>query len=405
MPQTKIPTIAGLLIAAILVSGIIFFGERVPAMSTLFARTEINAENIKITNSTDVSFSLSWTTQSPVVGDVLVSGGNMSSRTALDDRDTPTKKIPTTTHHVTVRDLTADTQYQLTIRSDGKKAQSPSQSVSTGPSLLPSENNALGPSYGSVLSDTNQPAIGALVYVTVEGGQTLSTFVSPSGSWLIPLNRLRTSDETHYLRTTQRMTENIGVRVAGKEETQAITDTLNDSPVPVMTIGKSYDFRKQQAQVPKQPTVLGTSTVSLVAPQEGSAIPGTTPLIHGTGIPEKTVVLTLGITNPYSDTTIVGTDGIWRYTPIKNLGIGKQSVTMTTQDSSGKTIAITHLFEILKSGTQVLGDATPSATLEPTPTSTLAGEPIPTSGSILPTLIIVFIGFGLLVAGGTLLAL
>ena len=78
---------------------------------------------------------------------------------------------------------------------------------------------------------------------------------------------------------------------------------------------------------------------------------------------------------------------------------------MTSLDASGKTVAVTHLFEILKSGTQVLGDATPSATLEPTPTSTLAGEPIPTSGSILPTLIIVFIGFGLLVAGGTLLAL
>lgn len=403
------PTLIGLLIAAILVGAVVYFGERVPALSTLFARGSMSVQNIEIANVTDVSLTVSWTTQSPVVGDALVTGGSISRRLAPDDRDTPTKKSPATTHHITIRDLTPQTQYQLTVRSDGKNAEGPPQLATTGPSLPPSEDNALGPAYGNVVTEKNEPAVGAIVYATIEGGQMLSTLVSPSGSWLIPLNRARSADGMHYVEMNERQTLTLRVRTDNRRDAEAITDTLNDSPVPVMTLGKSYDFRKQQAQVPKQPAVLGSSTVSLVAPQNGSAIPSNKPLIHGTGIPGKTVVVALGITNPYSDTTTVGGDGIWRYTPKKALGIGKQSVTMTTQNSAGKTIAETHLFEILKSGTQVLGEATPSATLtiSPTasasPTSTLAGQPLPTSGSLLPTLVLVFIGIGLVISGAALL--
>ncbi|MEK7065624.1 MAG: fibronectin type III domain-containing protein, partial [Patescibacteria group bacterium] len=374
MPQRKMPTLIGLLVAALLVGAVIYFGERVPLISALFAKNGVTVQNIEITNISDISLTVSWTTQSPVIGDVLVSGGSITNRVALDDRDSPTKKSPTTTHHVTIRDLSPDTRYQVTLRAGGKKAEGPSQSATTGPSLPTIGDNTLGPAYGSVVTDSNEPANGALVYMTVEGGQTLSTLVTPSGSWLIPLNRVRSTDGTKYLETSERMTLDIRVRTDDWKDAEAITDSLNDSPVPIMTLGKSYDFRKQQAQAPKQTTVLGSSTstkqqpnVSLIAPQDGSAIPSTKPLIHGTGIPGKTVVLTLGITNPYSDTTTVGGDGLWRYTPKKPLGIGKQSITMTTQDSSGKTVAVTHLFEILKSGTQVLGIATPSATLTISP--------------------------------------
>ncbi len=113
------------------------------------------------------------------------------------------------------------------------------------------------------------------------------------------------------------------------------------------------------------------------------------------------------MTNPYTDTTTVEADGIWRYTPKTAPSAGKQSVTITTTDSQNKSVAITHLFEILKSGTQVLGDATPSATIaptvtiDPTPqtTSTLAGEPIPTTGSPLPLILLLLLGSGLLMSG------
>ena len=164
------------------------------------------------------------------------------------------------------------------------------------------------------------------------------------------------------------------------------------------------------------------NVVSLTIPAEGSAMPTTLPLIQGTGIPGKIVSLVLGITNPMGDITTVATNGLWSYTPKKPLAPGKQSVTITTNNLQNQPIAITHMFEILKSGTQVLGVATPSATLTPTttpivtltptptielvaspsatPESTLAAQPVPTSGYDLPTIILFIISIGLILGGG-----
>ena len=98
---------------------------------------------------------------------------------------------------------------------------------------------------------------------------------------------------------------------------------------------------------------------------------------------------------------------------------------MTTVNTRNQPIAMTHTFTIFKSGTQVLGDATPSATLAPTETpvpsvtetptpletitSTPSAAPTPTenlnaqpplqSGSTVPTVLLITIGFALLIGG------
>ena len=111
-----------------------------------------------------------------------------------------------------------------------------------------------------------------------------------------------------------------------------------------------------------------TGGVALTAPVQGATLSSTKPLISGIGIPGKTVTITIGITEPTIGSTIVGKDGVWRYTPKQAFLPGKQSITITTVDAKNKPVAITHTFTILKSGSQVLGDATPSGALEETPT-------------------------------------
>src|SRR3989344_1016921 len=207
MTPNKMPTLLGLAIVAALVGTVIYAGERFAIFSSLFANRGVTVQRIEITNGTDASLSISWTTESPTIGNVSVSGGTIRSRVVLDDRDSPTKKSPTTTHHVTIRDLSPDTHYQITIQVNGRNAQGSVQPVTTGPTLAQALDNSLGPAYGSVVSETGQPAAGALVYVTIEGGQKLSTLVTPSGSWLIPLNRMRTADGSQYLEVAERMAE------------------------------------------------------------------------------------------------------------------------------------------------------------------------------------------------------
>lgn len=383
MNERKIPTPIGLLLVAVL---IVLFRFAFDRIGPLFSKAKGSTapQQVAVTNVSDTSFTVSWITGEPSIGSIRLDG----TKTPYADDQTS----PSHTHSITVRNLLPETPY--TFRLHGKP-----YDVRTAPPLT-GLGTTIEPAYGQITNPSGEPAEGALMYLTLSGGQMLSTRTKQGGTWVIPLHRARTSDLTAYVSAGERIDETITIR-APNGEAHATTDTLNDNPVPVMTISKTYDFRKIQASAPKPPSVLGTSTqtVAITKPLQGAAIPSNLPLFQGTGVPGNQVLIVIGITNPVSDTFLVSEDGVWRYTPPKPLLPGKQSVTITTTNAAGKTMAITHLFEILKSGTQVLGDATPSATIEPTPTATLSGEPIPETGSSLPLINMLILGIALISSG------
>ncbi len=417
----KIPTLFGLVLLVAVMGGIALAFETISRLPAS-AAPSLQPQNVQMTNLSDTSFTVTWTTQTPATGAIVITVSKREQVTQ-DERDSTGALGKYLTHSVTVRNLTGDTEYPVKILSNGKTYLDNGKPyvVHTSPVLTTNPGN-LDPAYGSIMTSDNKAANGALVFLTLEGSQMLSTLVKPSGAWLIPLNLIRTQDGTSYLSVAdERLTETLFVRSDGLESS-AIADTLNDSPVPVMILDKNYDFRKQQAKIPEPsllaqapspvPSVLGSQTtapktanyaVKLTSPAEGSAIASFLPLIAGTGIPSKLVTITLGITNPTSDTTTVGADGLFRFTPKHPLSAGKQTVTITTVNDQNIPVAITHSFEILKSGTQVLGTATPSATLTPTfapaPVSTLAGQPLPTSATTFPTVLLITIGFILCFGG------
>ncbi len=425
---TKIPTLLGFLLVVIIV-GVVAVGSDKIFQTATKASGSIAPEKIRVVNITDTAFTVTWETGTPATGAISV-----DNRVIFDDRDTKTQE-KNTAHIATARNLTPGSEYSFRVLSNGKKNEP--VRTRTAPAITVQGGN-LEPAYGTVVSADKSPVRGALVFVTLDGSQTLATVTKQSGTWLIPLNLIRTQDLTGYLPVTDRMNIAITVQSQGLTTT-AVTDTLNASPVPDMMLGKTYDFRRANAAVPNakqlavlpSPTpptnggaVLGAATakpantVSLIVPAQGAALPTTLPFIQGTGIPGKTVSIVLGITNPIGGTAIVGGDGLWNFTPPKPLAAGAQSITITTQDKNNKPVAITNNFTILKSGTQVLGDATPSASLTPTaaptviptatvsatptPTATLSAQEVPVSGNTLPTIILLLVGAGLLVGGGVL---
>ncbi len=429
MHQKKIPTIVGLFLVVVAVMVFRFAFDRVTPLFTKAVSTHA-PKNVTVTNISDTSFTVTWTTDEAVSGSVRLDGVSPDSF-FFDERYTaPNTKQATaayTTHSVTVRNLKPNTTYKFVIVSNNVSHSNngTAYEATTAPTIS-GLGTGIEPAYGQITATNGLPLDGALVYLTLENGQTLSTFSKTTGTWVIPLNLARTTALDRYIPVAERINESIVIRNAEGEAT-ALTDTLNDNPVPSMTIGKTYDFRKIQAekneQAPlavaptTQPAVLGETTqvakqaVAITKPVDGSAIPSNLPLIQGTGVGGNQILLTIGIERPMSDMVIVGNDGVWRYTPMKPLAPGKQSVTITTKNAQNKTVAITHTFEVLKSGTQVLGDATPSATLtpeptvteEPTPTATLAGEPIPETGFPLPLITLLILGIGLLGSGAVAL--
>ncbi|MBI5614307.1 fibronectin type III domain-containing protein [Candidatus Gottesmanbacteria bacterium] len=417
----KIPTLLGLLLLIFGIGGSIALVETATRLNTQ-ASVSIQPSNIQVTNITDTSVTITWTTNIPTTGAVTI---QQPKQFAQDERDSDGKLKKYTSHSVPIHGLSPSFTYTLTILSNGSsfpKNDKPLK-IKTAPELTAQAPN-FEPSYGTIVDENNQPINGAIVYLTLDSGQTLSTLSKPSGTWLLPLSFVRTEDLSQYIPLEERITENILIRGESDLESSAITDTLNDSPVPTMTLGKSYDFRRQQANkvaqqlaqnakpVDTNASVLGAQavlpaagpfTVSLTSPQESASLATQFPLIAGTGVPGKTVAVTLGLTSPFSDTTSVGADGLWKYSSREALAPGKQSVTITSTNDKGTPVALTHSFTVLKSGTQVLGDATPSATLEPTPIATATAipttKPLPTSGSTSPTILFIFLGIGLFLTG------
>lgn len=438
MQKTKrIPTILAMILLLVTVGGIGFLFEGITRQGAK-ATLSIEPKSVMATNLTDTSFTFTWQTDELTSGTLLVTSASGKRYSAFDERDITGKMGKYLTHSVTVRTLTPSTTYEVTVLSNGKKypinpkEDKKSFSITTLPTIT-SDAPLFDPAFGTVKIISNLPAEGAIVYLNLEGSQTLSTLVRASGSWIIPLSLVRTQDGAAYMALQERINETLVIQL-GSNESRVMTDTLNDAPVPDITLGETYDFRGRDAKKttpatlaqisptvkPKQ-VVLGvasdklTGGVALTAPVQGATLSSTKPLVAGVGIPGKTVTITIGIAEPTVGSAIVGKDGLWRYTPKQALTPGKQSITISTHDAKNKPVAITHTFTILKSGSQVLGDATPSGTLEETPTPTiestesatptadLTGEEIPTSGSILPTLLLIALGCSLFLGGGAVL--
>jgi hypothetical protein len=436
LPQ-KIPTLMALFLLTVIVIGVSAVANTI-TKTTAQASASIKPSGVRVTNITDKGFTVTWITADPATGSITASDGK-HTQTYSDDRDKSGKMGKYITHSITVREATPNTTHQVKLLTNGKTVLKDGKPfvVTTAAETDPIQSG-YEPTFGTVTTNGDTPATGMLVYVTLEGSQELSTLVGPTGSWLVSLNMIRTQDFSQRLKSTDRIDEQIRI-TNGKDEATAVTDTLNDSPVPNMTVGKTYDFRKQQAGLPSKsmgsltdatsnkPAVLGQQTektsgktypVTITQPDDGASLISNLPLFTGRGIPNKIVTLTIGIKKPITASVSVGPDGIWKYTQPTPLGVGKQSITASTVDSNNKQIAITHVFDVLKSGTQVLGIATPSGTLTPppiqtitpttiltaTPTiaSTLSAQPQPETGSTLPTVMLLFLGVGLLIGGFSL---
>jgi hypothetical protein len=458
----RIPTLIGLLLVVFVVLSYAF-------LSNIFFQEQAKAnlsyepKNVLFSNVTDNSFTITWTTSDECSGLVLLTE-NGKTMTFSDERDSGGKTNKYFTHSINFHDLKSSTLYKLKIISNGKTyTDNGKEYISITASPLEQMTTGFDPAFGSVMTSDNKPANGAIVYLNLDGSQILSTLVNESGSWLIPLSQLRSTDLSGYLTKTQdRLNEQITVRYI-LDGSIATSDTLNDSPIPTMVIGKTYDFRRQQGinqplkslgaiidspENSNMKSVLGAQTINgkensttITQPADNATLVSNLPLFEGTGTPGKTVTLIIGKTNPINTTVTIKSDGIWRFVPTKPLSEGKQTLTVSTLNNSGKTVSITRTFDILKSGTQVLGDATPSGTLTPTPTtrttpivtstitpsprisitptptitlptntpiispaleSTLSGQPLEQTGTILPTLVLIILSLGLITGGGLL---
>lgn len=421
--KSTIPTIIGIIL---LFGGIVagVFLLRNNQMFKIGASPGAEPKNVRISNISDSSATVSWITGDPTA--TFVSYGTSSNLGTLANEGQGDQKY--NTHSITITGLSPSTNYYFKIISDGTTFDNNSVpwQFTTGVSL--SINQKVMPVSGSVITAAGAPSRRAIVYITV-GGYLVSTLTSDKGTFILQLSSARTPDLTTYAEIDPGNTL-LEVSVISETGESATAKIFQQSanPIPALIIGQSQDFRNLEPSINGQnPNAnldvpdLGSSIskldvsgektdtsqgITLDSIDEGEIITSTTPEFFGEAPAGSSITITV-----HSDTEISGitksTDkGKWSWSPDNGLSEGSHSVTLSWIDTSGITRTITRNF-IVQAGElpsyEASPSGTPGATIKPTitpkasviPTSTPTPESLPETGILTPTIILSIMGLGL----------
>lgn len=348
-------------------------------------------KNIQITNITDDSFTLTYTTDSSVIGSISYGLDQTVNEVAFDERDTPPSSLqPHTAHSIKASHLKPDTLYYFSIKSGGGTyLKNGSQyQIKTGPTIgiKPSDQKPLT---GKINFSSGSPGDDVLLYAS-SSGQILSTIVK-NGVYVFTINTMRTNDLTTYLDFDTDKT--LTLTAISTHESSTVQFTLTqDNTVPLITLNQNFDFKADLTPVPKAsesgslnnelPNPLLTATSSgepkILTPKENAGFIDTKPVFTGTAPPDATIDIEIHSDEIIKSTIKANLFGLWSFKVPTNLSPGTHTITITVKDAQGIIRKITQSFVVFAEGTQVNQTATPSATLTPTFAPTPTNTPIPT---------------------------
>ncbi|OGG02277.1 hypothetical protein A2W14_00935 [Candidatus Gottesmanbacteria bacterium RBG_16_37_8] len=400
--ERKIPTIIALFLILAGIGGAFYLEDNFQGITSKATGIPKPSE-VHLTNISDNTISVSYLTDTVQIGFVQVTGRNRNSF-ILDDLDIDGKTKSRITHLFTLKDLEPNSEYKIKITSAQKSCSQkicPEFIQKTGAKLTKSLE--LPPVSGQIVDNKNQPIDGAIVYLLIGKAAPISGRSDRLGMYVIPLNNLRSQDLLSRPDLSDEATIQLTVKSAPSQYASVITNLglIKANPkLPVIEIGKTYNFLAtlESGNLAK-PQVLGNRTVMILSPKPTQVTPNSgidilfpevdldttidkNPKLRGIGNPGEKIKITVE-SEKETVTVTVASDGTWDFRPKIPLSAGTHKITITGKDKNGKTVTITRQFIVLKSGEQVLGEATPSGTLTPTqpPVSTTPGGAI----SITPT--------------------
>ena len=183
--SNRIPTILGVIILIIGIISGVFLVQRAQIFK-LGASPETTPQDVRVTNVSDSSATISWITDKETVA-FITWGDSQSLKETTLENNSQAKQI----HSITITDLSPSKTYFFKINSDSTLYDNDNDpwQIKTGPILSSSStSNMLS---GTITTVAGQPAVGVLVYVTSGNIAPLSVITSNSGQWLIPLSSAR----------------------------------------------------------------------------------------------------------------------------------------------------------------------------------------------------------------------
>ena len=385
----KIPTLLGIFLITIGV-GVTTLLVKQGGLFQSNASPSEQPQNVRITNVTENSFTVSYTTTDNVVGSINYGKTPTLGQSGLDDRDQQSGSLTTfNLHNITVRNLSPSTKYFFTIISGKDTYMNNSQAfeVTTG-TTISSNPTTQEPMSGKIIMPDGSAPKEVIIYVTADNSQVVSTLTKPDGTYILPLNAVRNADFSAYFDFSTG--QNIKMLVVGNSLTSTANLLISQiQPVPTITLSSNYDFTLNQAPVATSSAALenfpdfsgGTSATNsaqnspeITTPAKDESFTDQQPLFKGKALPNTDVEVTIH-SSPTTTSVTTDENGNWSFRPSTPLPPGNHTISITTKDSSGILKTIIQSFVVFAAGSQVSQSATPSATKTPTPTETSTPTP------------------------------
>lgn len=367
MKDKSFPTILGIILLFIILIAGVYLSTRT---TSLFSRASSTCEpiNPQITNLTYGSFDFSFTTAS-----------SCQVTLVLDNKIYQDSSTVPNTHYFKISNLSPSTPYQFHLISSGITYSRPEFNFTTAvkpSSSIPASNLA----WGKILDINNNPVSGAIIYLTIPGGQSLSAFSNKDGNWNISFATSFNENKTDWFSPTTAVDEDLIVYSPDGKLTQLTNRSDNNDPVPDIIIGQNY-FSDNSIKTADNNTILDSdNAISIVSfsitnPKESEIITTLKPDIFGQGPANSTFQLSLDDNSAY---VTVANNNVWHWSPQKDLSQGSHQLILTYQNKN-----IIRNFSVSPETSYLAFSSTPSATLIPTKIISPTGSLIPT---ILPTL-------------------
>ena len=424
----RIPTLLGVLILiGGLIAGVILVNKR-QGLGTKAGPSE-SPKNLKISNLGSTTFSVSWTTDTPLTGLIKYSEDPTKITTPAGDvRDQISGTSQSyNVHSVNVSGLSAAKTYYFVIISgsgsyddNGK----PFQVRTTSQVIAPPEDII----FGKVVRDTGDPVNGGVVFVEAEGGQTLSTISKTDGTWRLNLASSRDKDGKVLTYDPEKTLLSIFVRAGNAGTATALTDTSKAKPVADIVLGKNQvftdlgqlsnaleatdsaqtgeGFQLEASQLSLSEQLEATSSVKILNPAtNGEIIATDRPEFRGKA-PGGTVVKLTVRSVEMIQVVQADIDGNWVWTPPQALDPGSHTLTIEYTDTTNQVQKIVRTFTVLVSNNPAF-TATPSATptgIYPTDTEVMpatASADLTDAGGLTTTLGLAILGLVMLFIGSS----
>ncbi|MDO8657642.1 MAG: Ig-like domain-containing protein [Candidatus Levybacteria bacterium] len=354
-------------------------------------------KNIKITNLSNDSFTITYKTDAAVTGSISYGKDKKLKESELEDFDKQKENFtPKKIHSISLKKLNPATKYYFTIISGQNTFLNNGIAfeVETAPNIA-SASARKNKIKGKVILPNGNPPPETLVYLNAEKSQLLSTTTGKDGKFNFSLDELRTENFSAYFDINSSTVLKI-LATDGSLVSNATT-SLNQDNIPTITLSNSYDFvqdasfvASKSAQSPGFPYITPfpqDSKPEILSPKKDQVLNDKQPQFRGTSLPNEKVEIIIHSTEQISALVTSDGNGNWTYKPTTTLSPGQHTVTIKTRDASGILTTLTQPFTVFASElatpsptpTKII---TPTSTPIPTNTPTPTSMPFPTTSSI-----------------------